>query len=415
MGPTKHAAAPAASGTSFGTRLGIAVALLAVLLVSPEPGTIPGPLERMTLHNENTTDLDTPLYTRTTIGFPCSGVRCEAWVYLPKRSDGAKPPLVLVAHGLGGQRDTGLHKYSSYFADAGLAVFTFDYRGFGGSDGEPRHWVSPRRHLQDWEAAFAYVTGDASGDGDPVQEKLLDAVDSSRIILWGTSFAGGHALVMASRLGHRIKGVVAQVPHLNATAATRASIAARGPLLSLRMLLLGLKDAARHALGLPPLYVPLAGPKGSLALMQLEEEDMKHYMASRPTLPQGGWRNMGCARLSAELFLQKYSPIKFIPQIEVPLLMVASTTDQLCPFDQVKAGVSAARKGSLITRDVTHFQLTSPAELPSLMKEQVSWVLEALAAGEAPGSYARAEAEAAAAAAVDAAGREAGAGGATLE
>jgi hypothetical protein len=61
MGPTKHAAAPAASGTSFGTRLGIAVALLAVLLVSPEPGTIPGPLERMTLHNENTTDLDTPL------------------------------------------------------------------------------------------------------------------------------------------------------------------------------------------------------------------------------------------------------------------------------------------------------------------------------------------------------------------
>jgi hypothetical protein len=31
------------------------------------------------------------------------------------------------------------------------------------------------------------------------------------VILWGTSFAGGHALVMASRLGHRIKGVVAQV------------------------------------------------------------------------------------------------------------------------------------------------------------------------------------------------------------
>lgn len=29
---------------------------------------------------------------------------------------------------MGGQRDTGLHKYSAYFADAGLAVFTFDYR-----------------------------------------------------------------------------------------------------------------------------------------------------------------------------------------------------------------------------------------------------------------------------------------------
>jgi len=42
------------------------------------------------------------------------------------------PPNVITttSHhaGMGGQRDTGLHKYSAYFADAGLAVFTFDYR-----------------------------------------------------------------------------------------------------------------------------------------------------------------------------------------------------------------------------------------------------------------------------------------------
>jgi len=38
-------------------------------------------------------------YTRKNVGFPCSGVRCEAWLYLPKRTDGVKPPVVLVAHG----------------------------------------------------------------------------------------------------------------------------------------------------------------------------------------------------------------------------------------------------------------------------------------------------------------------------
>ncbi len=38
-----------------------------------------------------------------------------------------------------------------------MVLQVFDYRTFGGSDGEPRHWVSPRRHLQDWRAAVRFV------------------------------------------------------------------------------------------------------------------------------------------------------------------------------------------------------------------------------------------------------------------
>lgn len=30
-------------------------------------------------------------------------------------------------------------------------------RCFGGSEGSPRNWVSPRRHLEDWDAAVQYV------------------------------------------------------------------------------------------------------------------------------------------------------------------------------------------------------------------------------------------------------------------
>jgi hypothetical protein len=51
----------------------------------------------------------------------------------------------------------GLDKYASYFADKGLAAFVFDYRTFGGSSGEPRNWVSPRRHLADWRSAIKHV------------------------------------------------------------------------------------------------------------------------------------------------------------------------------------------------------------------------------------------------------------------
>jgi hypothetical protein len=42
-------------------------------------------------------------------------------------------------------------------AQAGIAAVVFDYRTFGGSDGEPRHWVSVTRHLQDYAAVIDHV------------------------------------------------------------------------------------------------------------------------------------------------------------------------------------------------------------------------------------------------------------------
>jgi len=41
--------------------------------------------------------------------------------------------------------------------------------------------------------------------------ELAPKVDSSRLMLWGTSYSGGHVLVTASKLGDKVKAVVAQV------------------------------------------------------------------------------------------------------------------------------------------------------------------------------------------------------------
>lgn len=67
------------------------------------------------------------------------------------------PPVVVMAHGMGAQKDIGLWMYAERFCEAGMAVVVFDYRTFGGSEGMPRHWVSPRRHLQDFEAVIKHV------------------------------------------------------------------------------------------------------------------------------------------------------------------------------------------------------------------------------------------------------------------
>ena len=68
-----------------------------------------------------------------------------------------RPPIIVGAHGIAGQKDMGLEPFAEFFAAKGMAALLFDYRNFGGSEGEPRNWVSPSRHLQDWAAALDYI------------------------------------------------------------------------------------------------------------------------------------------------------------------------------------------------------------------------------------------------------------------
>jgi hypothetical protein len=87
-----------------------------------------------------------------------------------------------------------------------------------------------------------------------------------------------------------------QVPHLDARAATLMSIKKRGIPKSLACLGLGLLDRLSTAVGLPPIYLPLVGPVGSLAFMQLNEFETKEYFSKHPAVYQGAWTNKVCER-----------------------------------------------------------------------------------------------------------------------
>eukprot|EP00775_Hariotina_reticulata_P003758 gene3758-4017_t len=245
----------------------------------------------------------------------------------------ARPPVVVMGHGMGAQKDMGLDHYAAAFARGGLAAFVFDYRTFGGSDGEPRQWVSPSRHVQDWLAAVQFV-----------KQELGHSVDVGRMCLWGTSFAGGHVLAVADQTPG-ITAIISQVPHLDARAATMLSIKKRGIPKSLATLCLGALDLLCTQLGLSPIYLPLVGPAGSLAFMQLNEFETKEYFSKHPPIYQGGWHNLARAALALEMFVHKYSPIRFVPHIKCPILFVAATQDVLCPVDQVYKAVKLAEGG----------------------------------------------------------------------
>ena len=135
---------------------------------------------------------------RRDVEFSSNGVRCAAWLY-----EGG-PACVVMAHGFGGVRVARLDAYAERFAAAGYSVLVFDYRNFGDSGGEPRQLLSVAMQLDDWRAAVAYA-------------RSLDGVDPDRIALWGTSFSGGHVMVIAAE-DARIAAAISQNPFVDGAA-----------------------------------------------------------------------------------------------------------------------------------------------------------------------------------------------------
>jgi len=127
------------------------------------------------------------------------GVTLRGWLFVPHGT--GRRPAITMAHGYAGVKEHALEPFARAFAEAGFVVLLHDHRGFGASDGEPRHDIDPWRQISDWRRAISHL-------------ESLEVVDPQRIGLWGTSYAGGHAIVLGAT-DRRLKCVVAQVPTIS--------------------------------------------------------------------------------------------------------------------------------------------------------------------------------------------------------
>ncbi|GII78492.1 hypothetical protein Sru01_34740 [Sphaerisporangium rufum] len=133
---------------------------------------------------------------RKTVNFLSEGVELEALLYTPDTT--GPHPVVVMAGGWCYVKELVQPRYAEVFAEAGLASLIFDYRGFGGSAGEPRQHADPRGQIEDYRNAISYV-------------ETLDEIDASRIGVWGISYSGGHALIAGAQ-DPRARAVVSIVP-----------------------------------------------------------------------------------------------------------------------------------------------------------------------------------------------------------
>jgi fermentation-respiration switch protein FrsA (DUF1100 family) len=301
---------------------------------------------------------------RTDIEFKTEdGVTLRGWHYVPAGID-AKTPTIVMAHGYSAVKEMYLDRFAEAFAQAGLASLVFDNRNFGASDGTPRQEIDPWAQVRDYRDAITFA-------------QTLDATDPDRIGIWGSSYSGGHVLVVGA-IDRRVKCVVSQVPlisgHENARRLVRADFIAG----FVRMF--EADRRARYA-GEVPAMVPVvsADPAGPAAL---PTADSYAWFTDTAKLRAPAWKNEVTLR-SVELFTE-YEPGTYIGFISpTPLLMVVALKDHLTVADQaLSAYERALAPKRLVTLSGGHFDAYVKS-FEEASQPACDWFVEHLAAGTA--------------------------------
>jgi pimeloyl-ACP methyl ester carboxylesterase len=296
------------------------------------------------------------------VRFPSGGLHCVGDLFLPRPREEHGPPappwpVVVMAHGIGAEREWGLTAFAERFASAGIAALVFDYRHLGDSPGEPRRLVSPARQRADYRAALAFVRGDPR-------------LNEDRVGLWGTSFSGGHVLALAAGRPEGVRAVVSQIPFVSGIASTLAF-----PFrYQLPAALLGALDAAGAVVGAPPRTVPVVRERG-LALLA-SPDSHAGYLALLPD------RAPPPAPVPARVFLEvlRYHPGRHAHRIEAPVLIVGASNDSICPIEATRRVASRTPGARLVEVPGGHFDVYRGETFEAVVELETAFLVEHLLA-----------------------------------
>src|SRR5881628_1995126 len=220
------------------------------------------------------------------------GVTLRGWLYLPDRT-ATQVPTVVMAHGFSAVKEMYLDRFAEVFAAGGLGVLVFDNRTFGASDGEPRQHIDPWQQVRDYRDAITFA-------------ETVAEVDRTRIGVWGSSYSGGHVLVIGA-IDRRVRCVVSQVP-----------------------LISGHRNARR-----------LIGAENPMAPCALATPDSWQWFTETGKTRAPAWRNEVTLQ-SVEMFTE-YEPGAYIEWISpTPLMMVVAAGDHLTVSDEALAAYARA-------------------------------------------------------------------------
>ena len=285
------------------------------------------------------------------VEFDSEGHTIDAELRLPDGEDA--PPVLVMAHGFGAERDFRLPAYADRFIDRGIAAVLFDYRGFGDSEG-PHQLVDPFRHRADWLAAVDHA-------------RDLDAVDGDRIALWGSSFSGGHVVETAAR--RDVDAVLGQVPFVDGLRTLLHLAHNSGldyPLVATQH---GLADAVRALFRRAPHTVPIVGPPGEFAMLNTPGAEAG-YMEIVPE--DSDWENACPARVALQV--PRYRLITSAPEVDAPVFLTIATEDRIVPPPAAERLSRRLAHVELLQLDCGHFGVYTGDQFERAVDEQAGFL-----------------------------------------
>lgn len=251
-----------------------------------------------------------------------------------------------MAHGFSLTRHDTLSAFAERLAAAGAAVLVFDYRHFGDSPGEPRQRFRKASQLEDWRAAVAAA-------------RALPGVDPDRIVLWGFSFGGAHAVTTAAA-DSRIAATLVLCPFLDGL----ARVLATPPRVAAWILPKALADlAGRHNV------VPVTGQPGEKAAMPLPGEADGFAGVVAPGSP---WRNEVSPGLFATIAFHR--PVARARKVTGPLWVGLGEADISVARKAVERLAARAPHAELARYPYEHFGPFLAGEPERVAADQVDFL-----------------------------------------
>lgn len=226
------------------------------------------------------------------------GLKLAGRLYLPDAARDLHAGAVF-CHGFGGVKEGVPVGLCTLLAEAGYTMLSFDYRGFGASEGQ-RALLLPQDQVEDTVTALEYLATQVPG------------VDPARIGLYGTSFGGGIAALAATR-SPRAKALVMTVPVVSGSHWLR-SISRWYEFEALRKRALA-AIARKAATGEIEI-----GER--LEIMLPDPQAMERYAERTPMAIETAWHVL------------HHEPIEHAHKLTIPVMMLGAEDDSLVPYEQ---------------------------------------------------------------------------------
>ena len=247
------------------------------------------------------------------VHFHTRAIKISAWM-MKKQGLRSPAPAIVMGPGLSGVKDCIYDLIAGVLAAADYVVVLFDYPGFGESEGLPQQEINPELQIETYRAAFDFLSSQ-------------QGVDTNRIGLWGGSYSGSHALVAAS-LENRVRCVVAMTPFVSGSAHWQSL----SDKMRIRLSALFEKEEEQLQASEQPSLIPVVSNDPHVFCMLPGPSAYQFGMFCKQQSEY--WRNEVTLNSLAMHF--RYDPIRWVPDIQAPVLMQIAEEDELIPASESK-------------------------------------------------------------------------------